>query len=92
MVLRSRKRGWLSGAKAPTYVTIKLPVPFVAKIDAFLEENPGMGYTSRSDFIKDASRRLLESHSTSNVQENEKAGEKKFGSKTKDKDRREAAS
>ena len=91
MVFRSKSK-WLSGAKAPTYVTVKLPVRFVQKIDIFLERNPGMGYTSRSDFIKDASRRLLEIHSTSNVQENEKAGEKKFGSKTKDKDRREAAS
>jgi metal-responsive CopG/Arc/MetJ family transcriptional regulator len=92
MGLRSRKREWLSGSKSPTYLTVKLPVRFVQKIDIFLERNPGMGYTSRSDFIKDASRRLLEGHGTLNVQENEKVGEKKFGSKTKDKDRCEAAS
>lgn len=46
-----------------TYKTISLPKSLIESISSFIEENPEKGYTSIAEFVKDATRNLLEKYS-----------------------------
>ena len=43
-------------SKRYKYKTVTLPEPLLEEIKAFIEDNPGLGYGSVTEFIKDASR------------------------------------
>lgn len=65
MQRRKKSDEWLSGAKASTYATVKVPVAFAERIDSFLQENPGLGLVSRADFVKEASNEFMGNYGTS---------------------------
>lgn len=44
------------------YKSVTLPEPLLRRIENFLKRNPGYGYTSITEFIKEAIREKLEYH------------------------------
>jgi len=46
--------------------TIKLPKNLLKEIDDFVKQNPNLGYTGKTEFIKEAARLHLHEYSSEN--------------------------
>jgi hypothetical protein len=53
---------FMSASKRKSYGKASLPQPLIDRVKEFVSKNPKFGYTSVSDFVKDATREKLDKY------------------------------